>query len=76
MTRYPRLVDGKKGRSVGDPFVIALARAKGFTVITGENATGKISVPKIPDVCVDLRIPWLRILDFFREQKWSVVSST
>jgi Domain of unknown function (DUF4411) len=70
MKKYPRLVDTKKGRSVGDPFVIALARAKGYTVITGENATGKIDVPKIPDVCDDLKIPWVRMLGFFREQKW------
>jgi|SRR5947208_1634745 len=27
MRRYPRLVDTKKGRSVGDPFVIAVAQA-------------------------------------------------
>jgi PIN domain nuclease of toxin-antitoxin system len=42
MRRYPRLVDTKKGRSVGDPFVIAVAQARKLTVITGENATGKV----------------------------------
>jgi PIN domain nuclease of toxin-antitoxin system len=70
MTRYPRLVDSKKGRSVGDPFVIALARAKGLTVITGENPTRKIDVPRIPDVCEDLDIRWIGVLGFFREQGW------
>jgi hypothetical protein len=72
MQRYPRLVDTKKGRSGGDPFVIAVARVKGITVITAENATGKLDVPRIPDVCGDLGIRWIRLLDFFREQKWSV----
>lgn len=38
MVRYPRLVDSKKGRSVGDPFVIAIARAGNLTVITAEIA--------------------------------------
>jgi hypothetical protein len=70
MGRYPRLVDTKKGRSGCDPFVIAVARQRNLTVITGENATGKIAVPKIPDVCADLGIRCIRILDFFREQKW------
>lgn len=70
MQRYSRLVDTKKGRSVGDPFVIAVARHRNLTVITGENATGKIATPKIPDVCDDLKIRWIRLLDFFREQKW------
>jgi len=72
MSRYPRLVDSKKGRSGGDPFVIAVARAKNLTVITGENATGNIAIPRIPDVCDDLGIRWLRMLDFFREQKWAL----
>jgi hypothetical protein len=72
MNRYPRLVDSKKGRSVGDPFVIAVARAKTFTVITGENATRKLEAPRIPDVCDDLGIRWIRMLDFFREQKWTL----
>jgi hypothetical protein len=70
MERYPRLVDTKKGRSVGDPFVIAVARANKLTVITGENPTGVIAKPKIPDVCEDLGVRWIRILEFFREQKW------
>ena len=72
MRRYPRLVDTKKGRSGGDPFVIALARAKNLTVITAEHATGKLDVPRIPDVCVDLGIRSIRMLDFFREQKWAL----
>ncbi|HEY6184947.1 MAG TPA: DUF4411 family protein [Terriglobales bacterium] len=72
MHRYPRLVDTKKGRSGGDPFVIALARAKNLTVITAEYATGKLDVPRIPDVCIDLGIRWIRVLDFFREQKWAL----
>jgi len=47
-----------------------VARQKNLTVITGESASGKIAVPKIPDVCEDLGIRWIRVLDFFREQKW------
>ena len=72
MTRYPRLVDSKKGRSVDDPFVIALARARKLTVITGENRTGRVDVPRIPDVCDDLGIRSIGIVDFFREQGWKL----
>lgn len=72
MIRYPRLVDTKKGRSGGDPFVIAIARAKSLTVITAENATGNVAIPRIPDVCLDLGIRCIRMLDFFREQKWAL----
>ncbi len=72
MQRYPRLVDTKKGRSVCDPFVIALARLRNLTVITAENATGKVEVPRIPDVCGDLGIPCIRMLEFFRQQGWTL----
>jgi hypothetical protein len=72
MTRFPRLVDSKKGRSGGDPFVIAIAIVGSHSVITGEHATGKLDAPRIPDVCKELGIPCLRILDFFREQKWNL----
>jgi Domain of unknown function (DUF4411) len=72
MSRFPRLVDTKKGRSGGDPFVIAVARVRGLSVITGESATGKLDAPRIPDVCKDLGIPCIRMLDFFREQRWNL----
>lgn len=72
MARFPRLVDSKKGRSGGDPFVIAVAIVGGHSVITGEHATGKLEVPRIPDVCKELGVPCIRMLDFFREQKWNL----
>lgn len=72
MTRFPRLVDQKKGRSGGDPFVIAVAIVGGHSVITGEYGSGKLDSPKIPDVCRELGIPCVRILDFFREQAWNL----
>ncbi len=72
MARFPRLVDERKGRSGGDPFVIAVAAVKGLTVITGESPTNKLNTPRIPDVCKELHIPCIRILDFFRQQKWNL----
>jgi hypothetical protein len=72
MSRYPRLVDSKKGKSLGDPFVVALAKSRNLTVITGENANGNLTSPKIPDVCNDLKIKWIRIIDFFRKEGWVV----
>jgi len=70
MSKYSRLVDSKKNRSVGDPWVIALAQARGFTVVTGEKPTGTLVKPKIPDVCRDLGVSCIGIVDFFRKQGW------
>lgn len=70
MSKYSRLVDTKKNRSGCDPWVIALARARGLTVVTGERATGNLKKPKIPDVCKDLGVPCVEVVDFFRMQGW------
>ncbi len=70
MAKYGRLVDSKKNRSGGDPWVIALARAHKLTVVTGEKATGNLAKPRIPDVCKELGVDCIGVLDFFRAQGW------
>lgn len=72
MGTYPRLVDTVKGRSGGDPFVIALARAnlpRPLTVITQETP-GKKASPKIPDVCKDEKIPCMNLVEFIQAEDW------
>lgn len=70
MSKYPRLVDSKKNRSGGDPWVIALAQARSWTVVTAEKPSGNLTKPKIPDVCKDLSIPCIEVVEFFRRQGW------
>lgn len=72
MGKYPRLVDTVKGRSGGDPFVIALARSYNpspLTVITQEGI-GKKNSPKIPDVCNAEKIPWKNLVEFIQAEDW------
>ena len=70
LSSHKKLIDERKSRSGADPFVIALAQVIGGTVLTGEKPTNKPNRPHIPDVCNYLGIPWLNMLQFFREQKW------
>ena len=70
MSKYGRLVDTRKSRSGGDPWVIALALERGLTVVTGEKASGNLNKPKIPDVSKDLGVACVGIVDFFRMQGW------
>lgn len=70
--RYPRLVDTRKSRSGADPFVIAVAMAKKGSVVTAELRSGNLARPKIPDVCDELRIECVNVVEFFRSQKWRV----
>lgn len=66
---YPKLVDQRKNRSQGDPFVVALAKiAPNATVVTEEKQGHKS--PHIPDVCEGLDIPCIGLLRFIREQGW------
>jgi hypothetical protein len=67
---HPRLIDTRKNRSSGDPFVIALAQSRGFSVVTGEKASGVLAKPNIPDVCGALKIPWMDVLSMFRTEGW------
>jgi hypothetical protein len=69
--KHPRLVDTVKGRSEGDPFVIALACsfAVPLCVITQEGH-GKKNSPKIPDVCIAEDIQCMNLVEFIRAEGW------
>lgn len=72
MGKYPRLVDTVKGRSGGDPFVIALARSHmpvALTVITQEGF-GKKNSPKIPDVCKAEHIECKNLVELIQAEDW------
>jgi hypothetical protein len=72
MSRHGRLVDSRKNRSGCDPWVIALAQERGLTVVTAEKPSRSLARPKIPDVCQDLGLPCIEIIDLFRQQGWKV----
>ena len=71
MAEFPRLVDTRTGKSGSDPMVIALAYAKGLTVVS-EEGVGSERSPRIPYVCNRLVIRHLNLLDFIREQRWTI----
>jgi hypothetical protein len=72
MSKHGRLVDSRKNRSGCDPWVIALAQERGLTVVTAEKPTRSLARPKIPDVCQDLGVSCIEIIDLFRVQGWRV----
>jgi len=71
LENFERLVDTRKNRSAGDPFVIALAQIQSCTVVTGEGATGNLSRPNIPDVCTELGVPCVNLLKMIRSEGWT-----
>lgn len=70
LQNYPRLVNTQRARSTADPWVIALGLINGCTVITGEQPSNNLQRPKIPDVCQDLGVQCMNLLQLFREEGW------
>ncbi len=63
---YPTWVDVQASRNDADPFTIALAKVRNLAVV-GDEAGGSQQNPKIPFVCKQLGVRFLRVVDFIRE---------
>ncbi len=71
LNSYPRLVDTKRNRSQADLFVIALARLVNGAVVSGERRCSLIN-PNIPEVCDDMGIAHLELVEVFRREGFSI----
>jgi Domain of unknown function (DUF4411) len=69
LSRFPTLAKPESTRRNADPFVIGLAAAEGLTVVTYEPA--KPTRPRIPDVCQQLHIPCIALVEMFRKEGWT-----
>jgi hypothetical protein len=72
LAEHPRLLGIGGPRNGADPFVIALAHARGGTVVTQE-VPRHLNKPRIPDVCAALQIPWMTLPQFVNSQGWTLV---
>lgn len=71
LERFEKLLDTRRNRSAADPFVIALAQLEGGSVVSGEGTTGKLDRPNIPDVCAELKVPCINLLQMIRREGWT-----
>lgn len=73
MQDCPGLVNEEAERGRADPFVVALARARHGTVVTGERSRRAPTAPfKIPDACAHYGIPCIDWFAFLREVGWQL----
>lgn len=70
LRNHRAFVDPARPRLGADPFVVALARVRGCTVVTQETPTGNPARLKIPDVCRVLGIGCINVLQFIQQQGW------
>ena len=66
LNQFPRMVDQRPGKNLADPFVVALAKVRQLTVVTGELG-GTQDRPKIPFVCKHFGIRPINLMELFRE---------
>jgi predicted nucleic acid-binding protein len=71
LNMHERLVGQGGRRSAADPFVIALAIVYNGTVVTEETARGNLTSPRIPDVCGDLGVPCVTLMEYIEAQGWT-----
>lgn len=72
---FPGLIDPNASNDEADRWIIALAKVKGYKVVTHEtSAAMKRRPPRshyIPDVCNALSIPCINLVELMREEHWS-----
>lgn len=77
VARFPALVDPGAQRTQADPFLIALAKTRGLTVVTQETLAAAKKRPRrqrgiyIPDVCAALNIPCITLLAMMQREGWT-----
>jgi len=69
INKFRRLIDQGKGRSMCDPWVIALAKIHKCPVVSQEYPKSDEN-PKIPDVCRNLDLRCIKIADLIEEMGW------
>jgi hypothetical protein len=75
---YPDLIDNTTPFDEADRWVIALAKIKGFKVVTHETTyaakkKGGQKPPRtlyIPDVCKAMTLPCIEFIELMRAEKW------
>lgn len=71
LAKHPKLISLGGTKSSADPFVIALAIANDGTVVSQETESKKLHQPRIPDVCIDMGVPWMTLPQFVVTQGWT-----
>lgn len=75
LANHPNLLDLKKSKSSGDPFLIAIAIKYDCTVVSDEKPSGGPGKVKIPDVCRFYEVKCIKLLDLLRAEGLKLTSN-
>lgn len=70
--RFRNWVRAHGSKPFADPFVVGLALARGWPVVSMErrNSTSSERRPKLPDVCDSFNVKCYSLVEMFRELNW------
>jgi nucleotide-binding universal stress UspA family protein len=71
MAAHAGILQPGEDRVNADPFVIALARRHGLTVVSEERRSGNPSAPKIPNVCAARGVRCVNLLGLMADLGWT-----
>jgi len=71
MAAHAGIVQPGEDRVNADPFVIALARCRGFVVVSEERRSGNPNTPKIPNVCAARGVRCVNLLGLMTDLGWT-----
>ena len=67
--QFPALSTKDPKKNYADPFVVALAKSRSYTVVAQEVG-GSLQNPKIPFICGQLNVPCFVLFDMMVEEQW------
>jgi hypothetical protein len=74
-TTFPGLIDPTAMHDEADRWIIAMASCRGYIVVTHETPAKSKRKPLrshyIPDVCRELNLPCINLLELMRRESWS-----
>lgn len=74
MSQFPRLIERYPRFDPADPWIIAMARKYGYTIVTEETPVAQKARPPrktpIPDVCQAMGIPCLQLRALAELEEW------
>lgn len=71
LAQHPKMMGRGGSRNAADPFVVGLALARHGVVVTQETRSRSLEKPRIPDVCLDLGVRCIPLVDVIRDQGWT-----
>ncbi len=71
MAAHAGILQPGEDRVNADPFVIALARRRGLTVVSEERRSGNPNTPRIPNVCAARGVRCVNLLGLMADLGWT-----